>query len=74
MQEVMQELPLTLDMTLRRPVALGHGFCVASAGLDGARRVREEQASRLRTAHAALGTPSRPRSEPTKLEHKGAKR
>jgi fatty-acyl-CoA synthase len=39
MQGLMQDVPLTIDLILRRAVQLGHGLQVASAGPDGVRRL-----------------------------------
>jgi fatty-acyl-CoA synthase len=39
MQGLMQDVPLTIDMILRRAVELGHGLHVASLGPDGVRRL-----------------------------------
>lgn len=59
MQGLMQEVPLTLDVILRRAVALGHGLHVASAGPDGVRRLSwaeiGERALRLVGALDRLG-------------------
>jgi fatty-acyl-CoA synthase len=39
MQGLMQDVPLTIDLILRRAVQLGHGLSVTSVAPDGARRL-----------------------------------
>ncbi|HSL66312.1 MAG TPA: AMP-binding protein, partial [Gaiellaceae bacterium] len=55
----MQDVPLTIDLILRRAVQLGHGLRVASAGADGIRRLTwaeiGERALRLAGALDRLG-------------------
>lgn len=54
MQGLMQDVPLTIDLILRRAVQLGHGLFVASAGTNGVRRLTWTQlgARALRLAGA----------------------
>src|SRR5688572_12434665 len=55
MQGLMQDVPLTIDMLLRRAVDHGHGLHVASAGADGVRRLTwTEIGDRARRLVAAL--------------------
>ena len=59
MQGLMQDVPLTIDMLLRRAVDHGHGLHVASAGADGVRRLAwpeiGDRALRLANVLAGLG-------------------
>ena len=67
MQGLMQDVPLTIDLILRRAVQRGHGLHVASAGADGVRRMAwsevGDRALRLADVLDRLGTSSGARVE-----------
>ena len=62
MQGLMQDVPLTIDVILRRAIREGHGLRVASAGVDGVRRLTwsevGDRAFRLAAVLDRLGVPS----------------
>ena len=62
MQGLMQDVPLTIDLILRRAVEQGHGLHVSSAGADGVRRMAwsevGDRALRLADVLDRLGTSS----------------